>query len=90
MQDVPVEVMDAGSGDPGFLVREDAEVVLLSAVCSHQGCLVEWAGDQDAFVCPCHRGTYSHTGAVLEGPPPRPLERLPVEVRDGQVYVVRA
>ena len=40
------------------------------------------------FLCPCHRGQFDvKTGAVLAGPPPRPLDELAVEIRDSAVFV---
>ena len=46
--------------------------------------------DKDAnnFNCPCHRGKFDvKTGAVLDGPPPRPLDELQVDIRDSAVFV---
>ena len=35
--------------------------------------------------CPCHEGNFDAlTGAVLDGPPPRPLGRIDVEIRDDE------
>jgi Rieske Fe-S protein len=39
--------------------------------------------------CPCHEGHFdATTGAVLEGPPQRPLGRIDVEVRNGTVWAL--
>jgi Rieske Fe-S protein len=86
VQDVPLEIARLSSGDPGYLVRDHGQIVLLSAVCSHAGCIVRWRAGEDAFVCPCHRGTYDIAGDVVSGPPPAPLDRLPCEVRNGQIF----
>jgi cytochrome b6-f complex iron-sulfur subunit len=40
------------------------------------------------FVCPCHGGIYDTEGKVISGPPPAPLARLEVQVRDGRVFIV--
>jgi Rieske Fe-S protein len=38
------------------------------------------------LVCPCHGGTYdAKTGRVLGGPPPTPLPKIAVHVRNGEV-----
>jgi Rieske Fe-S protein len=56
--------------------------------CTHLGCGYMLAPDKKTFACPCHRGQFDvKTGAVLAGPPPRPLDELEVQVRDAAVYV---
>ncbi|MFQ5504181.1 MAG: ubiquinol-cytochrome c reductase iron-sulfur subunit [Planctomycetota bacterium] len=62
-------------------------LLVLSAVCSHSGCDVSWDMEESLFSCRCHGGRYERNGAVLSGPPPRPLRQLPTEVRDGRLYV---
>ena len=59
-----------------YVVRKsDTEVEVLSNKCTHLGCRVNWNGDRQAYVCPCHDGTFDTDGKVLGGPPPRPLDR---------------
>ena len=56
--------------------------------CTHLGCSYVYDRDQKSFFCPCHRGQFDvKTGAVLGGPPPRPLDELETQVRDAAVYV---
>jgi menaquinol-cytochrome c reductase iron-sulfur subunit len=38
-------------------------------------------------MCPCHGGVYYEDGTVAVGPPPAPLARYPVRVRDGEVEI---
>ena len=39
--------------------------------------------------CPCHEGAFDvAAGNVLYGPPPRPLDVIELEVRDGEVWAV--
>jgi cytochrome b6-f complex iron-sulfur subunit len=82
----PLDV-SAAAGAPTFLVRNGSSVRALSGVCTHAGCPVVWRLDQRQFVCPCHGGTYTSQGAVVSGPPPRPLDRLPVRIKNGNVYL---
>ena len=63
-----------------FLDREGEGYRALSAVCQHLGCRVRWDAPRKQFRCPCHGGVYDRDGHVVSGPPPRPLERLPVRV----------
>ena len=92
VSDIPAHApldVSAAAGAPTFLVRSGRAVRALSGVCTHAGCPVGWRLDQQAFVCPCHSGTYTLQGAVVSGPPPRPLDRLPVRIKNGNVYLAQ-
>ena len=56
--------------------------------CTHLGCPVNWLGDAQMFLCPCHGGVYNADGSVAGGPPPYPLLHYEVRVRDGQVEIL--
>jgi len=59
-----------------------------NAHCTHLGCAYGYNADTKNFACPCHRGQFDvKTGSVLAGPPPRPLDELKVDIRDGAVWV---
>jgi Rieske Fe-S protein len=74
-----------------FVVSGPSGLLVLSATCSHLGCLVNYHKEQREFICPCHGGRYDLQGANIAGPPPAPLTRFPVEVREGKIFVgVRA
>ena len=70
-----------------LMVRSDGGLTAISSVCTHLGCSVIYRPDRDEFDCPCHQGVFDGEGTPLSGPPQRPLERYPVEVRDGMVFV---
>lgn len=72
-----------------WLYSEDGEKFkAYNPRCTHLGCAYFYDKESKTFACPCHRGQFDvKTGAVLGGPPPRALDELPVEVRDGVVYV---
>lgn len=56
--------------------------------CTHLSCAVFYQPKEGKIECPCHNGWFdARTGAVLQGPPPRPLPQLKVEVRGDEVYV---
>ncbi len=65
----------------------DGTFLVYSRVCSHLGCLVRWDERKDQFFCPCHGAVFDSAGNVVAGPPPRPMEKLPVKVEDGILYV---
>lgn len=72
-----------------WLYTEDGEKFkAYNGHCTHLGCSYIYDQQRKTFICPCHRGQFdAKTGAVLAGPPPRPLDELAVEVRDAAVYV---
>jgi cytochrome b6-f complex iron-sulfur subunit len=69
------------------LVDAGGELRAFSAVCTHLGCIVRWQPEMEHLYCACHGGMFDLGGQVVGGPPPRPLPRYPVEVREGQVFV---
>jgi len=75
-------------GRPAVALQENpGKFSALSAVCTHLGCIVKWVPEKDEFLCPCHGGRYSAAGKVLGGPPPKPLETLPVSLVDDEIQV---
>ncbi len=69
--------------DPCILVRLDEErYVAYSQKCTHLSCAVYYSRENGRLECPCHVGYFSaDTGAVLQGPPPRPLPRVILQRR---------
>jgi len=70
-----------------FIVSSTEGITVLAAVCSHLGCLVNYRKETREFVCPCHGGKYDIAGRNIEGPPPAPLTKYPVEIKNGVVMV---
>jgi cytochrome b6-f complex iron-sulfur subunit len=70
-----------------FIVSSPDKLTVLSAVCSHLGCLVNYRKETREFICPCHGGRYDIAGKNIAGPPPMPLTAYPVEVKNGMVRV---
>jgi len=63
------------------------EVEMLSPICPHLGCPINWSLDKKEFICPCHGGTFNTDGQYVSGPPPRSMDPLPFEVRAGHLWV---
>jgi nitrite reductase/ring-hydroxylating ferredoxin subunit len=70
-----------GPDDPCLLIRRSADqYVAFQQKCTHLSCAVVYSAARDRLECPCHEGYFSaETGAVLQGPPPRPLARIRLE-----------
>lgn len=66
---------------------EPGKFVAYSRRCTHLSCPVEVQTDKQRLYCPCHNGAFSlEDGHVLQGPPPRPLPQIIIEVRGGRIY----
>lgn len=76
--------------DPALLVRRDEKtLVAYASLCTHLQCPVLPHPQDNRLHCPCHAGYFDlATGAVLAGPPRRPLPRIRLEVKNGAVYAV--
>lgn len=53
------------------------EVRVLSAVCTHQRCIVSYSPEEKAIACPCHGSRYDLDGSPTRGPAAQPLTRHP-------------
>jgi len=63
----------------GFVIRnsdESDDLLILNSTCTHLACTVNWSENDQVFLCPCHDAKFSPQGDVLDGPPPRPLDRF--------------
>jgi cytochrome b6-f complex iron-sulfur subunit len=75
------------AGAPALVMRSQDGVLALSLVCTHLGCIVQWDNAKKQFHCPCHDGKFDEFGDVIAGPPPLPLERLPVKMLADKIVV---
>jgi cytochrome b6-f complex iron-sulfur subunit len=65
---------DADS-DTILVARTSAtEVIALSAVCTHAGCIVDYSATTGNVECECHGSEFATDGSVLRGPANRPLK----------------
>ncbi|MBX3117453.1 MAG: Rieske (2Fe-2S) protein [Fimbriimonadaceae bacterium] len=72
-----------------FLRKSDDGVVCIDPACTHLGCRVKYQSDQHRFLCPCHGGVFNQDGDVVSGPPPRPLDKHPVKVEGGKIWIYK-
>lgn len=70
-----------------WLVRRGRRLVAFDPRCTHLGCPYAWNDRDRVFECVCHGGVFDLDGRVLDGPPPRPLDRWPVRLDRGRVWV---
>ena len=76
--------------DSAILIRTDTgEYHAFGQQCTHLACPVYYERRHKRLECPCHEGAFdAATGNVLYGPPPRPLDVIEIEMRDGAVWAV--
>lgn len=76
--------------DSAILIRTaDGAYHAYGQKCTHLSCPVYYSRDHQRLECPCHEGAFNAaTGEVLYGPPPRALDTIEVETRDGQVWAI--
>lgn len=74
-------------GKPALVLRTSEGVTALSLICTHLGCAVQWREGKQEFYCPCHDGFFDRDGGVVSGPPPMPLEALPVKVSGNEIVI---
>lgn len=70
-----------------WLVGDGTEVTAFDPRCTHLGCPYDWDEADHVFRCPCHGAVFAVDGTVLEGPAPRPLDRVAVRI-DGDAVLV--
>jgi len=94
----PVELAFREIREDAFIRRElmhhiwavrsaGSEITVFSPICPHLGCAFDWDARTRQFMCPCHASVFTMDGRVVSGPAPRPLDSLPVEVREGRLFV---
>ena len=67
--------------------KSETELVALSNVCTHLSCRVSWHTEVNEYICPCHDGHFGIDGEVLEGPPPRSLDKYEYKIQDGNILI---
>jgi nitrite reductase/ring-hydroxylating ferredoxin subunit len=87
-----VSFLHPDTGEPLIVVHlEDGSLRAFEQKCTHLSCAVAYDAASKRIECPCHSGAFDvRTGAVLEGPPPRPLRAFAVERRGADVWLVAA
>lgn len=81
---------DPTTGGPAVLVHLTSGYAAYSAICTHQGCTVQYDSQQTLLACPCHGALFdpASNGAVVRRPARLPLSAIPVTVApDGGVYL---
>ena len=78
------------AGDPALVIAlADGSFAAYDALCTHEGCRVNYDKTAAVIFCPCHSAEFdpANHAAVLGGPAPQPLLELPLIVNqaDGTI-----
>lgn len=67
-----------------YLRRTDKDkIVAFNSRCPHLGCAVDYKPAENHYFCACHTSTFGVDGAKRNQIPPRGLDALEVEIRNG-------
>lgn len=73
---------------PVIIIRtNDNNFRALSATCTHLDCTVQYKKDEKIIWCACHNGKYDLYGKNISGPPPRPLNKFNVTIKNDELIV---
>jgi len=71
-----------------YIFREEDDFHVISALCTHLNCIVDWKPEQKEFYCSCHGSVFSQEGINLTGPAPKPLPWYPLSLApDGNLII---
>jgi len=70
-------VVDRGGEKLAVFQPESGDAAVVSAICSHLGCVVTWNSAERSWDCPCHGSRFAVDGAVIDAPATRRLEARP-------------
>ena len=61
---------------------------VISGICTHLGCTVNWDRAKNEFVCPCHGSIFTEEGRVAKGPAGTSLAWYEVKLDDDGRFLV--
>src|SRR5262245_50327244 len=60
---------------------------VVTAHCTHRGCIVDWNGAANEWQCPCHGSRYGADGHLIEGPAPKSLDSPPARTEGDSLVI---
>ena len=81
---------DLAASFPVSIVRFNGAVIVLSAICTHKGCIV--AADQGRLACPCHNAAFNAINGIATRQPHaghalKPLPKFIANEDSGSIYI---
>ncbi len=69
------QVVSRGGRQLGVARSKRGTIQVVSARCTHLGCIVSWNDAEQSWDCPCHGSRFGLDGSILQGPAVQPLKR---------------
>jgi menaquinol-cytochrome c reductase iron-sulfur subunit len=66
-----------------YVTKTGEAVECFNARCPHLGCTVSYRPAEEIFLCPCHDSSFTKDGQRHNDIPPRDLDALECEIRNG-------
>jgi cytochrome b6-f complex iron-sulfur subunit len=70
-----------------YVTSSSGNLVALYQKCPHLGCKVPFCDSSGQFECPCHGSRYNIRGEYIAGPAPHGMDRFPIKIDGGRVFV---
>lgn len=64
-----------------------AAVLAFTSICNHLNCQVDWQGEANEFICPCHGSKFGIDGSLVKGPATEGLTLLEVKLEGENILV---
>ena len=91
LRQAKVLAFETSDGGKALLSATGDRVRAFSAICTHQGCTVEYDESAGRLQCPCHGSAFDPSdGSVVQGPAEQPLAAVDVVVDEDEGVVRRA
>ena len=75
---------------PVLVIRKPTgDYAAYNAVCTHLDCIVQYRQDYGQIYCACHNGRYDLNGKNISGPPPAPLDKYSVAIKNDDVIIYK-
>ncbi|NER80163.1 MAG: ubiquinol-cytochrome c reductase iron-sulfur subunit [Leptolyngbya sp. SIO1D8] len=77
-------------GSQVVIIRDptnEAALLAVDSLCTHQGCNVDWDTEGSVFSCGCHGSQFNTDGSVAQGPAAAPLGVFEAKIEGDLVLV---
>ena len=70
-----------------FIYKQDKQIKIFDAHCTHMGCILNFDTKQKNFNCPCHKSRFDIDGTKLKGPAKRNLDNIAFKIKNKTLII---